>query len=345
MNGRKLTIAANNALPYLGLGERNPDGTYEPYSGLDLSILNTLGASMNFTYRVVRPPDGQWGYPEADGSISGMIGMAARREVHMAITGIAINAKRASVVDFTVPYIANYLIIITRARKERNRALAVLSPFSTQVWIYIIVTTLAIGPIMKIGSKLSQNIGTEESSLSLENYAFYMFRNLVVQGNPIVTKHWSQRLILISWYLYCFIVYAHYAGLLTATLIIPAFEKPIDSLQDLPEAVASGFTLSVVGGTTNEYIFKEATGGILKQTWELFNHKDRSKSFLPNPTIGLELILAEKYIHICPQDVGELLATKMGINNFYFSKETFFPQIDGFALPPGAPYKKRMDDL
>lgn len=46
-------------------------------------------------FKVVTPPDGQWGGPLPDGSVSGMIGQVARREAHLAICEITISGERA----------------------------------------------------------------------------------------------------------------------------------------------------------------------------------------------------------------------------------------------------------
>lgn len=47
-------------------------------------------------FEVVTPPDGQWGGPLPDGTVSGMIGQVARREAHLAICEITISGERAA---------------------------------------------------------------------------------------------------------------------------------------------------------------------------------------------------------------------------------------------------------
>lgn len=44
-------------------------------------------------YEVVLEAGGQWGGPQADGSVTGMIGMVARGEAHLAINEITITGK------------------------------------------------------------------------------------------------------------------------------------------------------------------------------------------------------------------------------------------------------------
>ncbi|XP_064082364.1 uncharacterized protein LOC135198578 [Macrobrachium nipponense] len=85
---------------------------------------------------------------------------------------------------------------------------------------------------------------------------------------------------------------------------------------------------------------QEAKEGIYKRVWELFNHKDRSKSFVSSPAVGLNLVLEKKVIHICLEDVAKVVGAGLGRNKFHFSRELFFPQNVVFVVPPGAPYKE-----
>ncbi|XP_066982668.1 ionotropic receptor 21a-like [Macrobrachium rosenbergii] len=140
--------------------------------------------------------------------------------------------------------------------------------------------------------------------------------------------------------MFCLVVCVLYSGTLTAVLAIPVYEKPIDSLEDLPRAVRNGFTLTVVGDSLNEYMFKDATHGILKQTWGLFNHKDRSKSFVNSSAIGMRLILQEKSVHIVPCTNGKIISVEMGEQKFYVGREVFYPMSIGFVFPQGAPYQR-----
>ncbi|KAK7084344.1 hypothetical protein SK128_011265 [Halocaridina rubra] len=91
---------------------------------------------------------------------------------------------------------------------------------------------------------------------TLSNYSFAMFRNLIIQGDEVKDNGTPIRIVLLTWYFFCIVVYSLYSGTLTAFLTIPAYEKPIDSLQDLLRSVKDGFAPAVQSGTSNEYILK-----------------------------------------------------------------------------------------
>ena len=82
---RNLLVVAEEWSPYWTIRE-NSDGSFE-YGGVLYELLLFMQRARNFTFDVVRPPDGSWG----DGGCTspnetvGMMGMAARKEVDLAI--------------------------------------------------------------------------------------------------------------------------------------------------------------------------------------------------------------------------------------------------------------------
>ena len=82
---RNLLVVAEEWSPYWTIKE-NSDGSYE-YGGVLYELLLFMQRARNFTFDVVRPEDGSWG----DGGCTspnetvGMMGMAARKEVDLAI--------------------------------------------------------------------------------------------------------------------------------------------------------------------------------------------------------------------------------------------------------------------
>ncbi len=48
-------------------------------------LLKYLEAHINFTYTMVRPPDGKWGMGDEHGDWNGMLGMVHRNEVDFAL--------------------------------------------------------------------------------------------------------------------------------------------------------------------------------------------------------------------------------------------------------------------
>ncbi|XP_069164789.1 probable glutamate receptor [Procambarus clarkii] len=344
MGGRQLVVSANADWPFFGL-KPLPGGGVQPDSGIDIQIMNTLGQFLNFTYRVVSPADGQWGGPLPDGSVSGLIGQVARRESHLAICELTITANRETVVDFTTPYYLETVTLVSRAPAEKSRAFAVFSTFTTEVWVCILASTVAVGPLVSVVGRVVALYTERPPHRQLPEYSFHVFRSLVSQGNLLRPSNWPHRLLFFCWYLFCFYIYALYSGTLTAVLASPTYEKPIDGLVDLPKAAAEGYTIGTTSDSSLEFIFKEATEGIYKQVWQLFNHKDRSKSFFRSPEQGFAKILVEKIVVVNAQLNSEVRAAQHGRESYHMARNTFYPQAYGIACNKGSPFLPKFNQM
>ncbi|XP_042857157.1 glutamate receptor ionotropic, delta-2-like [Penaeus japonicus] len=317
------------------------DGTYQeakPHSGIDCNVINSIADKLNFTYKLLLEPDEGWGGPQPDGTVTGMIGMVARRETDFAIDEITITGPRETVVDFTKPYFLESTTMLSPAPAEKSRAGAIFSPFTPLVWAVLVLATLLIGPILAGISWVMGLYLYEKPDCSIQKYAFHMFRNLVVQSNLIISPHWPHRFIFFFWYLFSFYIYALYSGTLTAVLAVPSFEKPIDSLFDMLEAMKeNGFQPLINYGTTNEFILREATSGIYKEIWDLF---DPEVGYVRNVDTGVNRVLTGKFAFMNAWLASEIRINKLGKHKYYMARNTYYPQGYGMVLNSGAPYKK-----
>nr|XP_027228470.1 glutamate receptor ionotropic, delta-1-like [Penaeus vannamei] len=314
------------------------DGPYQeagPVSGIDFLVIDAIATELNFTYKLLVADS--WGGPQPDGrSITGMIGMVARREVEFAVDEITITGAREAVLDFSQPYFMESITIVSRAPAEKSRAVAVFSPFTPAVWAALVLSVAVIGPLLAAVNHLTSFYLGGKDHFSSREFAFNMFRNLVVQGNLISSARWPLRCVFFSWYLFCFYVCALYSGTLTAVLAIPAFEKPIDSLADLLRAMKEdGFSPLFIYDTSNVHILKEATSGIYKEIWDRFQ-PDSGYVFSANE--GVDKVLTGKFGFVNAWLASEIRITARGKENYHLARQTYYPQSYGVALQSGAPY-------
>ncbi|KAK4327868.1 hypothetical protein Pmani_001675 [Petrolisthes manimaculis] len=329
MEGRQLLVTTNQNWPFFRIAEWDNNDTVIGVSGIDLSIIRALAHTLNFTFRLVRPPDGKWGSLQRDGTITGLIGQVARHEAHLALCELTITSSRESVVDFTVPYYMESTTLVSPAPKEKNRAFAVFSPFTLKVWICLCAVTCGMGPLLRI---LTRFLVTLLHYPDLHHYntsvlCFNVFRNLMIQSSVFRPEVWVLRFPFFFWYLFCFYIYALYSGTLTAVLAAPTYETPIETLSDLEAAHSRGFTIATTRDSSFEHAFKSARSGIYREVWQLFDHNDRSISFLPAPEDGFDLINSL------------VKATQRSLRRFHISRHTFLPQNYGVACPSGSPYQ------
>ncbi|KAK4313243.1 hypothetical protein Pmani_015420 [Petrolisthes manimaculis] len=316
---------------------------------------------MHLSYRVEVPSDQQWGGVQNDGSVTGMVGEVAARRAHLSINEITITASRETVVDFSYPYFFDSTTLTSKAPAERSRSLAVLYPFSSLTWIILVIVTLLMGPLGYLFSRVhhqltqtfdsthnerSRNVGpsfdsgrikwgSEPGLRGVEMFCFNMFRTIIIQGNLLPASSWPLRLVFFSWYAFCLILYAVYAGTLTAYLTKPSFDKPIDSLEDLLEARERGVVASVTVGTSNDMMLKTATTGIFKA---IYKSVDPLRSFFPFDTDAMKGVIDKNTAFINGLVGSEIYAMKQGRHLYHLARNTFHPQPYGIACPPGAPY-------
>ncbi|CAL4079859.1 unnamed protein product, partial [Meganyctiphanes norvegica] len=331
------------------VGDTLTDRDPQPAGGIDVGVLSSMAKTLNFSYTIIIAEDGQWGGVQSDGSITGMIGRVARHEADFAINEITITGHQRSQKIFFLKYYRRSKFLTLRENGPTHPLTSFNISF-TQVWLTLFVSWLVIGPVLGFLTYLRRQFTDDiPKDWVLGKFTFNMFRSLVIfQGNQLEHESWMYRWIFVSWYFFTFIFFVLYSGTLTAVLAIPSFEKPIDSLWDLLEAVKNdGYFPITTFGTSNEFIFKvmmlkafmtklEATFGIYKDIWDVF---DPSVGYVYTWDEGVERVLEGKYTYLNAQLGALIRANKRGMYQYHFAKEPFYPQSYAIACRQGSPYK------
>ncbi|XP_050690664.1 glutamate receptor ionotropic, delta-1-like [Eriocheir sinensis] len=341
LQGRHLVVTTNNNWPFFKIITLD-NGTVIPVSGVDLKVITTLSEALNFTYHLIRPPDGKWGGPQPDGTVTGLIGQVARHEAHATLCELSVTSSRETVVDFTFPYFLESTTLVSGAPKEKSRTFAVFSPFTLEVWLCIVVVVAAMGPFLYLLTRPLVLVldHSDQPQYTPQELGFNMYRNFMVQSNLIRTSSWVLKIMFFSWYLFSFYINALYSGTLTAVLAIPAFEKPIDSLEQLASAHQRGYTIGTTRDSSFEDTLKSAVSGIYREVWLLMNHEDPSQSFLATPGHGIQMILKRKYFVFINAQLNSIMkATQLGRHQFHIGRQTFLPQSYGIACNTGSPLR------
>ena len=102
------------------------------------SWLQYLAESMNFTYTMVRPPDGKWGVGDSEGNWNGMLGMVKRNEVDFALGPFGVIYEREQeACDFSYPVVIDYWTSIVAVNLEQD-PWPIARPFEWEVWVGLI---------------------------------------------------------------------------------------------------------------------------------------------------------------------------------------------------------------
>ncbi|XP_045118675.1 probable glutamate receptor isoform X2 [Portunus trituberculatus] len=144
--GAVLRVAAEEWVPHIAIVDLG--GGNFTIRGPMANLLHALAQALNFSYTLVRPPDGAWGIPTTDGDWNGMIGMVKRNEADIALGPFGLTYSRSRVVDFTSPILIDYYRILVRRPRSEPDPIGFLRPFRWPVWVGLVASVGVAGTVM-----------------------------------------------------------------------------------------------------------------------------------------------------------------------------------------------------
>ncbi|XP_064078621.1 glutamate receptor ionotropic, kainate 5-like isoform X2 [Macrobrachium nipponense] len=342
--GRELIVTVIDNWPFWHLTYPG-DGRVIPTSGLDYNVLKTIGDHLNFTLRMEITPDGKWGGVMADGNVTGMVGVVHRHEAHAAINEFTITEQRERAVDFTKPYYYECTTLISPAPTKQIRMFAVLMSFTPKVWTAFLILMIIIPPLVMLLVRLRRKLFGEINRPweRLATVYFMMFGHLMIQATRIPSDILVYRLFFVFWFLFCFLVTALYSEVMISMLAVPAFEKPIDSLYDLLEAIEKRHFITCLGcGSNNEFIYSNTDQKIYRDIYARFDH---SKGCVKNWDDGMDKVLSGGYVFSNNRLGAEVRANLRGRSKFHFAEHEFYAHGYSIACPNGSPYKTAFEEV
>ena len=138
---------------------------------------------MNFTYTLIKPPDGQWGTLQPDGTWSGMVNLLANQDIDIAATLFAVTEERSTVMTFTNTISESYHSLFIKNPAETFNLMAYIDPMHWLTWIGLFVLLATVPPLLYLAvrylTNLVLNIFSEK--MMVQN-ATLLHRNIIVNG-------------------------------------------------------------------------------------------------------------------------------------------------------------------
>nr|CAH8873534.1 unnamed protein product [Trichobilharzia regenti] len=226
-----------------------PLGTPDAWMGYCIDLLNEIAADVGFNYTVHITPDRQYGsgIDFGNGTVfyNGIMGELIREEADMAVAGFTITYEREKLVDFSTPWMTlGGSILFTRPKSQKPSLFSFLQPLSPQVWLYVIVTYLAVCLCLFVAARLSphewtaphpcdERGDTRKNQFTLLNSFYYNVSALLNQGTELAPHATSTRLLTGVWWFFALIIIATYTANLAAFLTVENMKSPIESAEDL----------------------------------------------------------------------------------------------------------------
>ena len=105
---------------------------------------------MNFTYTLIKPPDGQWGAIQADGTWSGMVTLLQNEIIDIAPTDFTVTQERSAVMTFANPITQIYHALFIKNPTGTFNYMAYIEPVHYKGWIMIAVFCILTPPFLHI---------------------------------------------------------------------------------------------------------------------------------------------------------------------------------------------------
>ncbi|XP_076315020.1 putative glutamate receptor isoform X2 [Tachypleus tridentatus] len=338
---RLLTVTTFNSFPFFLLDE-TPNGTVIPKSGMDLQLLNVIAESLNFRYVIKLPSEREWGIKLPNGSWSGLIGMLHREEADIALNQLTVSKERREVVDFTIYYGIDREIFATRAPRTKHHSLALIEPFTWQVWLCIFLAGAVATRFLHSTSKLTYKRNT---FTSLSDTIWFLYGCLVSQGKEIpFIKLCSVRMFLATWWFFAVTLYTTYGGTLKSHMTILMREQSIDTVEALKRELSLGrYACGSLKGSVLESRFLNPDDPVYGVLGEVVR-KD-PQNLVKDITGGLLKTLNSTFAYIDSYESIHFHAAKLGEKKFSFSKDYFRNIAFAIALQKGSPLKVSFDKV
>ncbi|XP_076353788.1 glutamate receptor ionotropic, delta-1-like [Tachypleus tridentatus] len=336
-----LVVSIVNFFPSFLL-EVQSNGSLTPKYGLEVGLLDTLAKKLNFRYIIKSPKDNEWGAKLSNKSWTGMIGMVHRKEADIAIDSIVVTEERQEAVDFTLPYVYDSVRFVTSAPKVKDRALAIIKPFSWQVWLGVFLSVFMATSVITFTSII---MNTQIRSTQWANTLWYVMGCLVSQGGKIsLYNSYSVRLFLAIWWFFAVIFSASYGGTLMSHMTIFTKEQPIDTVYTLKTEIQKGqYSCGVLKGAFLQQRLMDSNDPV----YGVLGKPARSdfSNVVENDDLGLLRALKSNYAYISAYHWTQFLTINMGEERFHFAKDSLETAALAIPLQKGCPYKKSFNKL
>ncbi|XP_073841671.1 ionotropic receptor 76b [Musca autumnalis] len=232
LNGRHLKIATLEDYP-LSYTETQKDGSKKGM-GVSFILLDFLMEKFNFTYEVHVPKGNIIG--SSQDFKGSLIQMLNASEVDMAAAFLPLLSEQRSYIFYSTTTLdeGEWIMVMQRPRESASGS-GLLAPFEFWVWILILVSLLAVGPIIYFLIILRNKLTGDNSQkpYSLGHCAWFVYGALMKQGSILSPVADSTRLLFATWWIFITILTSFYTANLTAFLTLSQFTLPFNTVNDI----------------------------------------------------------------------------------------------------------------
>lgn len=197
----------------------------------DLELANLIASALKVKYEIIQSTDGEFARMLENGTFTGPVGLAQRDEVDFVICDLTITTERMTAVDFTYPFFFGGFTFATKKPQFSPKFLAVVYPFTKEVWISIAVCLVLMCLLFYMINRKKHTL----QSMALKTYGSFLNKCNVYESDK-----WHKRLLALFWEVGCMFITFGYTAVLLSFLTLPTRERGIQNWQELSDAVITG---------------------------------------------------------------------------------------------------------
>ncbi|KAI3357564.1 hypothetical protein L3Q82_015514 [Scortum barcoo] len=338
--------------------------------GYCIDLISALAKQLGFKYKVHLVKDNRYGAMDSNGNWNGMIGEIIRgvshgrftstdctalsqqavHEADLAVAPLTLTAVREQFVDMTTPFMQTGIgFIMRRDLASEESTFSLLSPFSSDMWVGVLIAFLLTGVCIFLVGRISPSEwaepDTEEHSFTLLHSFWYITGALTLQGAGPHPKALSGRLVSAIWWLFAVLLLACYFGNFSSMLHSNNAHVSVKSFEDLANQDVMDYG-TVEGGSTMFFFkaYSEAPNKIYDHfSWfimRIYQHMERKKSYVSNMEEGIRLAQEGNFAFI-----GEAVSLDLTVARYckmIRSEEVIAMRAYSIAAPLGSPLVKNL---
>ncbi|GAB6022611.1 hypothetical protein CHUAL_006707 [Chamberlinius hualienensis] len=352
-----IKVAAILNEPYVMIRESKDSlNGNELYEGFAVDLLIEISKMVGFDYIIYETADQSYGSRNSEtNEWNGVIKEIIDKQAGLGIGDLTITSEREEVVDFSMPFMnLGISILFVKPTPSHPNILSFLSPFSSDVWLYIAVTYLCVSlilfllarlspyewkPVKTPTSKVAQlttttNQETKElqNQFGLLNSMWFTIGSLMQQGSDLAPRAASTRLVAAMWWFFILIMLSSYTANLAAFLAVEKSESPIKDIKDLAQQTRIKYGCVKTGSTMA--FFRDSKIPMYHDMWK---QMESFNTFVNGNKDGVAKVKEGNFAYFIESTSNDYIVERecelARIGGLLDSKGY------GFAVPKGSPYR------
>ncbi|XP_071096691.1 glutamate receptor ionotropic, kainate glr-3-like [Haliotis cracherodii] len=348
-NGRQLTVVMKHNGYEYGYEAVNKRRVF----GYPFRIMKMLAQYMNFSYRVIRPREDDWG-KNINGTWTGVLGMLQTREADLAADMLTIHYDRTACFDYILPPIgeSKRMILYKKEDVDEDHLMVFLGAFQPGVFIMLgvsLIIYIAVlscvriiykkGDLNKNSNNKKLNANAQSKNRPSQNImptVFEAYGATLKQGSTISSSHDSERILITGWWIFTTIISAVYCGTIMATCAVELAKPPFSNMAELVSR--KDYTIGYDSSSITENIIQNSNLSYLVA----FKQSIKDPGLLSNNiTKHLQKVQEGKYAFITSMVILPLAYAKCQLEMIDARLSSSYT---AFHLPKSSPFKHDLQE-